>query len=120
MVLLTLVAAPIAAVVLKRKGEKNLARQFAPAWWMIAFLLWLGTLSALGSKEFGGHGVIPGGVDIALVGLSALGFYFWAVRSGVKAHLAGLPGPDPVLDATDAAPAPAGQPHAPERELSRA
>lgn len=102
---------------LKRKGEKNLAKQFAPAWWMIAFLLWLGTLSALGSKEFGGHGVIPGGVDIALVGVSALGFYFWAVRSGVKAHYAGLPGPDPVLDA------PAGESDAaaaPERELTHA
>ncbi|MFD0385434.1 hypothetical protein ACFQ2B_33515 [Streptomyces stramineus] len=56
-------------------------------------------LSALGSAEFGGHGVIPGGVDITLVGLSALGFYFWAVRAGVRAHRAGLPGPDPVLGA---------------------
>ncbi|MCP3757180.1 APC family permease [Streptomyces sp. TBY4] len=119
-VLLTLVAAPIAAVVLKRKGEKNLARQFAPAWWMIAFLLWLGTLSALGSKEFGGHGIIPGGLDIAIVGLSALGFYFWAVRSGVKAHYAGLPGPDPVLDAPGADAGAAEASEAPERTLTHA
>ncbi|MDG4862887.1 APC family permease [Streptomyces sp. T-3] len=98
-VLLTLVAAPIAAVVLKRKGEKNLMKQFAPAWWLISFLLWIGVLSYVGGEEFGGRGYIPGGMAIALVGISALGFYFWAVRSGIKAHMAGLPGPDPILDA---------------------
>ncbi|WP_438828368.1 APC family permease [Streptomyces hesseae] len=96
---LTLISVPIAAIVLRRRGESDLRRQFAPAWWMAAFLLWLSTLSALGSKEFGGHGVIPGGLDIALVGVSALGFYFWAVRAGVQAHRAGLPDPDPVLGA---------------------
>ncbi|KAB7846845.1 APC family permease [Streptomyces mobaraensis] len=100
--LLTLVSLPIAAIVLRRKGERNLAKQFAPAWWMAAFLLWTGLVSALGSPEFGGHGVIPGGLDTALVGVSALGFYFWAVRAGVRAHQAGLPGPDPVLDGRDA------------------
>ncbi|MFC4512133.1 APC family permease [Streptomyces ehimensis] len=95
---LTLLSVPIAAIVLRRRGESDLRRQFAPAWWMAAFLLWLSVLSALGSEEFGGHGVIPGGLDIALVGVSAVGFYFWAVRAGVQAHRAGLPDPDPVLD----------------------
>ncbi|MGI5341117.1 APC family permease [Streptomyces sp. CA-181903] len=109
--LLTLVSLPIAAVVLRRKGERNLAKQFAPAWWMAAFLLWTGLISALGSPEFGGHGVIPGGLDTALVGVSALGFYFWAVRAGVRAHQDGLPGPDPVLgedgrDTSEATPVP--------------
>ncbi|SDJ73867.1 APC family permease [Streptomyces indicus] len=112
---LTLVAAPIAAIVLKRKGA-DLREQFAPAWWLIGFLLWLGTLSALGSPEFGGHGVIPGGVDIALVAVSALGFYFWAVRSGIRAHMAGLPGPDPVMDLPAEVPAQAAD----ERELTPA
>ncbi|WP_405496158.1 APC family permease [Nocardia sp. NBC_00511] len=96
--LLTLVSVPIAVLVLWRKGEQNLLRQLAPAWWMITFLLWMSVLSALGSSEFGGHNVIPGGIDIAIVAVSAIGFYFWAVRSGVAAHNAGLPGPDPVLD----------------------
>ncbi|MEU3752858.1 APC family permease [Streptomyces olivoreticuli] len=97
--LLTLLSVPIAAVVLRRKGETSLRRQFAPAWWMAGFLLWLALLSALGSTEFGGNGVIPGGLDIALVAVSSTGFYFWGVRAGVNAHRAGLPGPDPVLDA---------------------
>ncbi|PSJ26473.1 amino acid:proton symporter [Streptosporangium nondiastaticum] len=116
--LLTLVSVPIAAIVLRRRGE-NLRRQFAPAWWMVGFLLWLSLLSALGSEEFGGHGVIPGGLDTALVGLSALGFYFWAVRAGVQAHRAGLPGPDPVLAAAGAEPA-AGTVPAQEREREAA
>ncbi|MFD9409491.1 hypothetical protein ACFWBN_21075 [Streptomyces sp. NPDC059989] len=96
---LTLPAAPIAALVLSRKGEKNLSRQFAPAWWIVFFLGALSLLSWLGSTDFGGRGAIPGGVDIALVAVMALVTYFWAVRAGVKAHCAGLPGPDPVLDA---------------------
>ncbi|WKK24474.1 APC family permease [Streptomyces olivoreticuli] len=107
--LLTLLSVPIAAVVLRRRGETSLRRQFAPAWWMAGFLLWLALLSALGSTEFGGHGVIPGGLDIALVAVSSTGFYFWGVRAGVNAHRAGLPGPDPVLDAAEI-PAPTHEP----------
>lgn len=103
---LTLISVPIAAVVLRRRGGTSLRRQFAPAWWMVTFLLWLALLSALGSAEFGGHGVIPGGLDITLVAVSAVGFYFWAVRAGVRAHRAGLPDPDPVLDAPAAGPVP--------------
>ncbi|WP_030673435.1 APC family permease [Streptomyces rimosus] len=113
--LLTVVAAPVAAVVLRRRGVRGLHRQFAPAWWLVGFLAWMSLLSALGSPDFGGHGVLPGGVDIALVALSAVAFYFWAVRAGVHAHRVGLtgsgPGPGgpagsgPVLDGRTASPA---------------
>ncbi|MFJ7153649.1 APC family permease [Streptomyces sp. NPDC101118] len=116
---LTLVAAPVAALVLTRKGRRDLTEQFAPAWWMVGFLGTLSLLSYLGSTEFGGTGRIPGGVDVALVAVAALGHYHWAVRAGVKAHRAGLPGPDPVLDGDTAA----GEPRATgqrERELSHA
>ncbi|WP_407287972.1 APC family permease [Streptomyces sp. BP-8] len=105
---LTLVSVPIAVLVLRRKGDvergreastkggggrgTGLVRQFAPAWWMIVFLVWTAALSALGSPDFGGHGIIPGGLDIALVALSAPAFYFWAVRAGVDARRAGLTG----------------------------
>ncbi|WP_030018261.1 APC family permease [Streptomyces monomycini] len=103
--LLTLVAAPVAAVVLWRRGETNLRRQFAPAWWLVGFLAWMSAVSALGSPDFGGHGVIPGGLDIALVALSAVAFYFWAVRAGVRAHETGLTGTDPALDTAADSPA---------------
>ena len=39
-------------------------------------------MSFLGSREFGGRGVLPYGVDMALVTVLALAFYFWGVRSG--------------------------------------
>ncbi|MFF4601354.1 APC family permease [Streptomyces sp. NPDC001339] len=104
--LLTLVSVPAIALVLRRKGARGagLLRQFAPAWWMVLFLIWMATLSALGSPDFGGHGVIPGGLDIALVALTAPAFYFWAVRAGVNARAAGLTG---TPDDKAAVPAPA-------------
>ncbi|MGI5261655.1 APC family permease [Streptomyces angustmyceticus] len=108
---LTLVAAPVAALVLRRRARKEsggqqagLLRQFAPAWWMIAFLVWTATVSALGGKEFGGRDVLPGELGTVLIAVTAPLFYFWAVRSGVRAHAQGLTGdPSP----TEAAPAPA-------------
>ncbi|MFE1768243.1 APC family permease [Streptomyces angustmyceticus] len=108
---LTLVAAPVAALVLRRRARKEsggqqagLLRQFAPAWWMIAFLVWTATVSALGGKEFGGRDVLPGELGTVLIAVTAPLFYFWAVRSGVRAHAQGLTGdPSPA----EAAPAPA-------------
>lgn len=99
---LTLPAAPFAAPVLSRKGESDLARRFAPAWRIVFFPDSLSLLSWLGSADFGGRGTLPGGVDIALVAAMALGTHFRAVRAGVRAHHAGLPGPDPVLGAEPA------------------
>ncbi|GGN34800.1 amino acid:proton symporter [Streptomyces kronopolitis] len=101
--MLTLVAVPIAALVLWRRGERRLLRQFAPAWWMIAFLLWTALVSALGGEEFGGHGLLPGELGTALIAVTAPAFYFWAVRSGIRAHQHGLTG-DPSLDGSAATP----------------
>ncbi|WP_052230293.1 APC family permease [Streptomyces sp. CT34] len=118
---LTLVSVPVAALVLWRKGmiergrgapqqggdrraAGHFLRQFAPAWWMVLFLVWMATLSALGSPDFGGHGIVPGGLDIALVALTAPAFYFWAVRAGIRAHAAGLTGA-PAVPAPVPAPA---------------
>lgn len=118
---LTLVAAPVAALVLWRRGElakgreaagkggrgASLLRQFAPAWWMIAFLVWTATVSALGGREFGGRDILPGVLGTALIAVTAPLFYFWAVRSGVRAHERGLTGdPSPA----EPAPAPAAVP----------
>ncbi|MGW7025093.1 APC family permease [Streptomyces decoyicus] len=105
---LTLVAAPVAALVLWRRGElergrqasgkgsggrwSGLLRHFAPAWWMIAFLVWTATVSALGGQEFGGRDILPGVLGTVLIAVTAPLFYFWAVRSGVRAHQRGLTG----------------------------
>ncbi|MEU8436342.1 hypothetical protein AB0F18_26250 [Streptomyces sp. NPDC029216] len=108
---LTLPAAPAAALVLAREGHRDLGRQFAPAWWIVFFLGALSLLSFLGSAGFGGRGLLPGGVGIALVAAIALVTYHWAVRAGVRAHLAGLTGPDPVPEApAEPARTPEGEP----------
>ncbi|MFF8785204.1 APC family permease [Streptomyces sp. NPDC015125] len=119
--LLTLVSAPVAALVLWRRGEigrdreasgkggrgASLLRQFAPAWWMITFLVWTATVSALGGQEFGGRGILPGVLGTALIAVTAPVFYFWAVRSGVRAHERGLTGAPSAAEAT---PHPTGAP----------
>jgi hypothetical protein len=50
--------------------------------WLIAYLLWMALLSAVGSAKFGGYGVLPYGWDLAVVALTSLAFYAWGVRSG--------------------------------------
>ncbi|WP_406213786.1 APC family permease [Streptomyces decoyicus] len=113
---LTLVAAPVAALVLWRRGElergrqasgkggggrwSGLLRHFAPAWWMIAFLVWTATVSALGGQEFGGRDILPGVLGTVLIAVTAPLFYFWAVRSGVRAHQRGLTGDPSPAEAT--------------------
>lgn len=114
---LTLVAVPVAALVLWRRGDlaqggaasgrggrgASLLRQFAPAWWMVLFLVWTATVSALGGREFGGRGLLPGELGTAVIAVTAPLFYFWAVRSGVRAHARGLTG---TLSPAETTPAP--------------
>jgi amino acid transporter len=50
--------------------------------WLIAYLGWMALLSAIGSSKFGGHNLIPYGVDMAVVAVTSLAFYAWGVRSG--------------------------------------
>lgn len=50
--------------------------------WLVGYLFWMALLSALGSRRFGGFGVIPYGWDLLVVAVTSLGFYFWGVRSG--------------------------------------
>ncbi|HEY3685858.1 MAG TPA: APC family permease [Streptosporangiaceae bacterium] len=50
--------------------------------WLVCYLAWIALLSWLGSRTFGGIGLIPYGADMAVVALSSLGFYYWGVHSG--------------------------------------
>lgn len=49
--------------------------------WIVAYLAWIALLSALGSHTFGGRGVLPYGVDMAVVAVTSLAFYYWGIRS---------------------------------------
>ncbi|WP_424211668.1 APC family permease [Streptomyces sp. BI20] len=113
---LVLPAAPIAMLVLMRRGTRNLARQCAPAAWIVVFLIGLSLISWLGDPAFGGRGLVSGGLDAVLVAALALGTYFWAVRAGVRAHHAGLPGPEPVIEGAEPTPAASESATSPARE----
>ncbi len=65
------------------KGDwRDFGRQMRASWWLLAYLIAITILSWAGSKEFEGHGYIGYGWDQLCVAVTALGFYFWGVRSG--------------------------------------
>ncbi|HKU00606.1 MAG TPA: hypothetical protein VJS30_29350, partial [Paraburkholderia sp.] len=43
-------------------------------------------LSLIGSKQFGGHDLIPYGWDMLVVAIISLGFYYWGVNSGYRSQ----------------------------------
>lgn len=89
--LLVLLGLPIYAAVQARRGWKDTARHLRTGMWLPAFLLLLTLISYLGSKEFGGLGVLPYGVDMVLVAVLALVVYFWGIKSGDPEALAEVP-----------------------------
>jgi amino acid transporter len=65
------------------KGDwRDFGRQMRASWWLLAYLIAITILSWAGSKQFEGHGYIGYGWDQLCVAVTALGFYFWGVRSG--------------------------------------
>ena len=79
---LVIVAAPIYAWAEWRHGWKDFGRHLKGAWWLIAYLPCMALVSACGSHEFGGAGLLPYGADLGVVALMGLGFYLWGERSG--------------------------------------
>ncbi|HKN09005.1 MAG TPA: APC family permease [Pseudomonadota bacterium] len=61
---------------------EDFGRQLRGAWWLIAYLAVISTLSWAGSKEFEGHGYLGYGWDQLCVALASLAFFYWGVRSG--------------------------------------
>jgi amino acid transporter len=81
-IVLMLVALPLYFWFQFQAGWRDFPRQLAGAWWMIAYLPTLALLSWAGSPDFGGHGYLPYGWDLALVALAGVVFYFWGLRCG--------------------------------------
>ncbi|PSR21284.1 MAG: amino acid transporter, partial [Sulfobacillus thermosulfidooxidans] len=52
--------------------------------WLPIFQIILMGLSYIGSKNFGGHNLIPSPWDTVVVGIVALVFYYWGLSSGLK------------------------------------
>lgn len=67
--------------------------------WLVAYLVAILIMSFLGSKDFGGTGLIPAPWDSVLVAIIGVIAYEWGVRSAVR-HLAAHPAPDPAAFAS--------------------
>jgi len=68
--------------------------------WLVAYLVAIGIMSLLGSKDFGGTGAIPAPWDSVVVAVIGIACYEWGVRCAVR-HLAAHPAPDPVHPGDD-------------------
>ncbi|MEV0601233.1 APC family permease [Streptomyces sp. NPDC050315] len=80
-ILIMAVGLPVWAWYELRKPWPELKPHLKAGAWMVAYLLVMALVSYCGGTEFGGRGFIPQGVDLAVVVVLALAFYYWGVRS---------------------------------------
>jgi len=81
-ILLMVVALPVYLFYQFKANWHDFGRQLKGAWWLIFYLPTLALVSWLGSTDFGGHGYLPYGIDLAVVAAVGLLFYVWGVKSG--------------------------------------
>jgi amino acid transporter len=63
------------------KNQHHIVKHLKNGLWFIGYLLSMALLSWLGSKQFGGIGLIKGPYDQITVALTSVLFYYWSVRS---------------------------------------
>ena len=80
--LLMIAALPIYIYYQHKSGWQQFGREWQGALWMVCYLPTMALLSWVGSKQFGGIGLLPYGWDMLAVSLVSLGFFYWGVASG--------------------------------------
>jgi amino acid transporter len=83
-ILLMIVALPVYFYYQAKAGFAGWGRDLSAAWWLVAYLPVMALLSLIGSKQFGGMGVLPYGWDMVVVIACALAFYYWGVHTGYR------------------------------------
>lgn len=83
-ILLVVGALPIYFYYQAKSGWLGFARELRAAIWLIGYLPVMALVSCIGSEAFGGVGILPEGVDMAVVAAVALAFYWIGVRSGYR------------------------------------
>ncbi len=63
------------------KNKKEIYQHLKNGIWFISYLLTMALLSWLGSKQFGGIGIINGPYDQISIAVIAILFYYWSLRS---------------------------------------
>ncbi|MCQ8242282.1 APC family permease [Rhizosaccharibacter radicis] len=82
-ILLLAAALPIYVWYRRNASRAELMSDLRCAWWLVLFLPIMALLSFIGSREFGGIGLLPYGWDMAVVAVVSLLFCFWGTRSGL-------------------------------------
>jgi amino acid transporter len=72
--------------------------------WLVVYLALVLLLSAIGSADFGGTGLIPAPWDTVIVAVIGLGAWLAGVRDGLR-HLSAHPAPEPSSGPADSMPA---------------
>jgi amino acid transporter len=83
-ILLMIVALPVFFYFQAKSGFGGFNRDLKAAWWLVAYLPVMAILSLIGSKQFGGMGVLPYGWDMVVVIVCSLIFYYWGVHTGYR------------------------------------
>ena len=81
-IFLIIAALPVYFWYQHKGGWHDFGREVKGALWMMLYLPAMALLSYIGSHEFGGTGLLPYGLDMAVVSLTSFGFYQWGARSG--------------------------------------
>jgi hypothetical protein len=78
------VALPVYFYFQGKTGFAGWGRDLKAAWWLIGYLPSMAVMSLIGSKQFGGSGLLPYGWDMAVVAVMSLLYYYWGVHTGYR------------------------------------
>jgi amino acid transporter len=81
-IIIILISTPLYLWAEVKHRWRDWRRQLKGAAWLLAYMPAMALVSLVGSREFGGLGLIPFGPDLVVAALAGLGFYLWGVRSG--------------------------------------
>lgn len=83
-ILVVIIGLPVYMYYEHKNGWQKFGQQFKSAAWMITYLIVLSIMSYIGSHEFGGINLVPYPVDMLMIVILALIFYYWAIKSAHK------------------------------------
>ncbi|VVE41825.1 amino acid:proton symporter [Pandoraea aquatica] len=81
-IVLVVVALPVYFYYQAKDNWQGFGRDLKASWWLIGYLPCMALCSYVGSKEFGGLGLLPYGWDMVIVAVLSLAFYHWGVKAG--------------------------------------
>ncbi|UVA80677.1 APC family permease [Pandoraea commovens] len=81
-IVLVVVALPVYFYYQAKDNWQGFGRDLKASWWLIGYLPCMALCSYIGSKEFGGLGLLPYGWDMVIVAVLSLAFYHWGVKAG--------------------------------------